>query len=98
MDALEAVGDDHAHAEQARAFGCPVARAAGAIFFASDHDQRRFFGGVAHGGFVDAQLFTAGLVHGHTAFDAGCHDVAQADVGEGAAHHHFMVHAARAVI
>ena len=34
MDALEAVGDDRAHAEEARAFRGPVARAAGAVFLA----------------------------------------------------------------
>ena len=41
MDALEALRDDRLHAEQARALGGPVARAAGAVFLAGDDDQRR---------------------------------------------------------
>ena len=40
VDALEAFGDDGFHAEQERALGGPVARAAHAVIFAGEDDQR----------------------------------------------------------
>ena len=36
-------------------------------------------------------------MHGHAAFDAGHHLVLDADIGEGAAHHHFVIAAPRAI-
>ena len=44
VDALVAFGDDGVDAEQARAFGGPVAGGAGAVFFAGQNNQRRAFG------------------------------------------------------
>ena len=41
MDTLEALGNHGLHAEQHRAFGGPVARRAGAVLLAGQHDQRR---------------------------------------------------------
>ncbi|MNG24861.1 hypothetical protein D3C84_1096350 [compost metagenome] len=49
---------------------------------------------VAHGGVVDRQFFAGGDVVGVAAFFAVEHFVADADVGEGAAHHHLVVAAA----
>ena len=40
MDALEALGDHRAHAEQLRALGRPVARGACAVFLAGEDDER----------------------------------------------------------
>ena len=40
VDALEALRDHGAHAEQQRALRRPVARRAGAVLLARDHDQR----------------------------------------------------------
>src|SRR6266852_243751 len=40
MDPFEVLGDHRAHAEQQRALGGPIARGAGAVFLARDHDQR----------------------------------------------------------
>src|SRR5579883_2483204 len=40
VDALEALGDDGAHAEEPRALGRPIARRAGAVFLAGDDDER----------------------------------------------------------
>src|SRR6478735_971927 len=53
MDALEALGDDGANAEQVRALGRPVARGAGAVFLAGQNHERHAFRLVAHGGVVD---------------------------------------------
>ncbi len=39
VDALEALRDDGLHAEQLRALGGPVARAAGAVFLAGEDDE-----------------------------------------------------------
>ncbi len=97
VDALVALGDDGAHAEQARALGGPVARRARAVLLAGDHDRRHAVGEVAHRRVVDAHLLAARLVQGDPALGTGRHKVAQADVGEGAAHHHLVVAAARAV-
>jgi hypothetical protein len=44
VDALEAFDDHGAHAEQGGALRRPVARRAGAIFLARDHDERRAVG------------------------------------------------------
>ena len=97
MDALEAFGDHRLHAEQVGAFRRPVARGAGAVFLAGDHHQRHAAGLVAHRGVVDRQLLVARVVDGVAAFFAAEHQVLDADVGEGAAHHHVVVAAARAV-
>ena len=43
VDALEALGDHRAHAEQPRALRRPVARRAGAVFLAGEDDQRHAF-------------------------------------------------------
>ena len=69
VDALEALRDDGLHAEQARALGRPVARAAGAVFLAGDDDERRARLLVLHRGVVDAHLLAAGLVLGDAALD-----------------------------
>ena len=41
MDALVALGDHRADAEQIRPLGRPVAGRAGAVFLSGQHDQRR---------------------------------------------------------
>ena len=97
MDTLETFGDHGAHAEQRGALGCPVAAGAGAIFLAGDDHQRRAIGLVGHGSIIDGELLARREVARHAPFDARHHFVADADVGEGAAHHHFMVAAARAI-
>src|SRR5690606_40412986 len=48
VDALEALDDYRAHAEQAGALGGPVAARAGAVFLAGDHHQRGPVGLVLH--------------------------------------------------
>ncbi|MNR22538.1 hypothetical protein D3C85_1394970 [compost metagenome] len=52
---------------------------------------------VAHGGVVDRDFFPGRNVDRVAAFLAAEHFVAYADVGKGAAHHHFMVATPRAV-
>jgi hypothetical protein len=95
VDALEALDDDGAHAEQVGALRRPVARGAGAIFLAGDDDHRRAVGLVLHRHVIDRHDFIA--IAAHAALDAGDHLVLDADVGEGAAHHHLMMAAARAI-
>ena len=97
MDALVALGDHGAHAEQVRALGGPVARRAGAVLLAGEQDQRHALLAVALGRVEDRHLLAVGEVRGPRALAARDEQVAQADVGEGAAHHHLVVAAARAV-
>ena len=103
MDALEALGDDRAHAQKARALGRPVAGGAIAIFLARQQHERGLLGLIAHGGVIDRDAVARGIMggeaaFGHVAVGLLVHEVLDADIGEGAAHHHFMVAAPRAVL
>ena len=91
VNALEAFRQYRFDPQQVGTFGGPVAARAGAVFLAGDHHQRRAFLLVAHRRVVDRQLLATGHVQGVATFFARQHFVADADVGEGAAHHHFMV-------
>ena len=66
-----------------------------------DHDQRHAVGLIAHRGIEDRHLLAgrlrAGIIDRVAAFAAAHHLVPDADIGEGAAHHHFVIAAARAV-
>ncbi|MDX6694663.1 MAG: hypothetical protein QOF02_2266 [Blastocatellia bacterium] len=97
MNALEALRDDGLHAEQARAFGRPVTRTARAVFVARKDDERNVRRLIMNRSVVDAHLLVDGLQASHAAFDAGNHQIPDADVGERAAHHHMMIAAPRAV-
>ena len=98
VDALVALGDHRAHAQQQRALGRPVARGAGAVLLAREHDQRHAFGaGTARRRRRSSCASPAGRCSGDAALDAGHQQVLEADVGERAAHHHPVVAAARAV-
>ena len=97
VDALERLGDDRAHAQQQRALGRPVAAGAVAVERAGQHHQRRARLLVGHRGVVDARDLAGGQVLGPVALLAAGELVAQADVAEGAAHHHLVVAAPRAV-
>ena len=103
MDALERLRDHGLDAEQVGALGRPVARRAVAVFDAGEHDERHALGLVAHRGIVDRHVLAGRIVDRVAAFlDVAVrilvHEVLDADVGEGAAHHHFMVAAPRAVL
>src|SRR5581483_4124666 len=52
---------------------------------------------VLHGGVEDGHLFAVGQVAGEAALALGDHLVAQSNIGERPAHHHFVIAAARAV-
>src|SRR5579884_2884380 len=97
MDPLVALGDDRLDAEQHRALGRPVAGTAGAVLFAGNDEKRRALLPVALGGIEDAHHLAAGLERRPVPFLAGRHLIAQPDVAEGAADHHLVVAAARAV-
>ncbi len=60
-------------------------------------DQRHALLLVLHGRIVDAHLLTIRQVQGQPAFDPGHQPVLQADVGKGAARHHPVVAAPRAI-
>ncbi len=103
MDAFERLSDDGLYAEQVGALGGPVARRAVAVFDTGEHDERHAFGLIALRGIVDGRALARRLVDGVAAFDdvAGVildHEVLDADVGERAAHHDFVVAAARSVL
>ena len=96
MNALEALGDDHLHAEQAGALGGPVTAGTGAVFLAGDNDERGAGGLIGHGRIIDGSLLAI-RAEGVAAFFAAEHQVLDADVGEGAAGHDAVVAAAAAV-
>src|SRR6266581_4085540 len=102
MDALEALHDHRAHAEQQRALRRPVARAARPVLLAAEHHGRDAFGDVFHRRLVDRHLLAGRLVDSDAAFGARAvglhrkHQVLDAHVAEGAAHHDLVVAAARA--
>ena len=84
--------------EQRGALGRPVARRAGAVLLARQHDERRALLEVVLGGLEDGRLLAVlGEVAGEAALGARRQLVAQPDVGERAADHHLVVAAARAV-
>src|SRR3546814_13763597 len=66
-------------------------------FLARDDHERRSFRLVFHRRVIDRHLRAARDVLGDSAFHAGRHFVTDADVGDGAAHHHFLVTAPRAI-
>ena len=79
------------------ALGRPVSRGAGAVFLAREHHERHALRLVGHGRVVDRHLGAVRHVAGDAALGAGRELVADADVGKGAAHHHVVVAAPRAV-
>src|ERR671916_2055680 len=96
VDALEALGDDRPYAEQERALRGPVARGARAVLLAGEHQQGHALLLVLEARLVDRGLLPVGEVDGVAALLL--HElVTQADVAEGAAHHHLVVAAPRAV-
>src|SRR5689334_6530752 len=97
MDALERFGDDRTHAEQGRAFRGPVARGAGAVLLAGDDDERRPAGDELHRDVVNRPGLAARFGGSPPTLLATGQLVAEPNVGERAAHHHFMIAAARAV-
>ncbi len=97
MDALEAFGDHGAHAEEPWPFRRPVARRAGAVLPSREHDQRRALGGILERGVVDGHLLAIGQMDRKGPFRSGGEQILEPNVRERAAHHHFVVAAARAV-
>ncbi len=107
VDALKAARHHGLDAQQLRALGGPVTAGAGAVFLAGKHHRGCLLCHVLHGRVEDEHLLAPQrplvLEHRDAAFLAraigrGCnHEVLDAHVGEGAAHHHIVVAAARAV-
>src|SRR2546426_12844176 len=97
MDALEAFGDHGAHAEKPWPLRRPVARRAGAVLLSREHYQRRALGGVLERGVVDGHLLTLGQMDRKGPFGSRREQILEPDVRERAAHHHFVIAAARSV-
>ncbi len=103
MDALEGFGDDGAHAEKPRALRRPVARRSIAISGAGEDDERHALGLVFHGRVEDRHFLAIGPMPGQAAFRHRAiglleDEILDADIGEGAAHHNFVIAAPRAVL
>ncbi len=96
MDTLKALRDHGLDAQQVCPLGCPVAGGACAILLTAEDHQWSALGLIGHRGVIDRHLAAIGAF-GVAAFDAIEHLVLDADVGEGAAHHHLVVATARAV-
>ena len=97
VDALVRLRDHGLHAEQLRALRRPVARRAGAVLLARDHDQRRPLGEITLRRVEDRHLLAARHVHRPRPLGSLDEQVAQPHVRERAAHHHLVIAAARAV-
>src|SRR3974390_1269785 len=98
MDALERLSYNCAHAEQDGALGSPVARRAGAVFLASEDDERHAFCFVLHRSIVHRHPLLRRIMDRVAALDTRNHLVLDANVGEGAAHHYLVIAASRAVL
>ena len=97
MDALEALGQHRLDAEQERAFRGPVSRRSGSVFLAGDHQERHAVGLVPHRRVVDRHHLALRKERRPSAFRSRRQLIAQPDVRERAAHHDFVIAAARAV-
>src|ERR1700722_7827301 len=96
MDALETFGDDRVNAKQLRAFGRPIARGAGTVFFAGDDNQWNFGLLKGFGGFVDRGALAV-RAQREAAFDAGYKQILEPDIGEGSSDHHLVIATACAI-
>ena len=97
MDPLVALGDHGLHAEQVRPLRGPVAGRARPVLLSRDHDQRRPLREVALRDLEDRPLLARREMHRPRALRARHEQVAQPHVREGAANHHLVVAAPRAV-
>ena len=76
---------------KAGALGRPIPARTRAVLLARHHHQGRTLPLVAHGRIVNAQNFPRRPMNAVAALPVRGHFIANADVGEGAAHHHFVV-------
>jgi len=97
VDPLEAFCHHGFNAEKHGAFCSPVTAGARAVLFPREYNQRGSPLFVFHAGIIDWHLGAFRLELRHPTFCAWDHLVFDADIGKGAAHHHLVVPAARAV-
>src|SRR5262249_11073239 len=97
VNALEALRDDGAHAQQFSPLRRPIARATRAVLLPGDDHQRDAARLVTYRTVEDANLLAPRLIDRHAAFTARTHQVLDPHVGESAARHHAVVAAPRAV-
>ena len=95
VDALEALGDHGAYAQKQRSLGGPVARRAGAVLLAREHDERHALRPVLLSRVEDRDLGAIGEVPRPVTLARG-KSVAKADVAERPPLHHLVVAPSRA--
>src|SRR6267154_5533799 len=97
MNPLVTFRNHFAYTQQLRAFGRPIARRSRPVFFARQNDQRHPSLAVFHRSIVNTHLLATRLIRSPTAFRPRRQLILQLYVRNRAAHHHFMISAARAV-
>mmetsp|Transcript_26275 Transcript_26275/g.62209 ORF Transcript_26275/g.62209 Transcript_26275/m.62209 type:complete len:395 (+) Transcript_26275:4406-5590(+) len=101
VDALEALGHDGLDAQQLRALGGPVAARPGAVLLAGEDHGGRALGDIGHCGVVDRRLLAVlqreAAFHPRAVLAGRQHQVLDPHIGKGAAHHHIVIAAARAI-
>src|SRR5437763_15510320 len=91
MDPLVALRDHEPDAEERGPLGRPVAARPAAVLLPREHRQGDALAPVPLGGVEDREHLSAREMGRPRALGPGCELVAEPDVGERAAHHHFVV-------
>ena len=97
MDALKTLGQDRLDSQQQGPFRCPVTARPRPVLLAGDDNQWRPLLFILDGSIENRRLPAIGKLAGKATLDACDQFVLQADVGEGASHHDFMIAAPRTV-
>ncbi len=97
MYSFEALRDHGSDAQKVGPFRRPVARAARAVLLARQHHQRHALLAILLRRVEDAHLLAVGEMQRPVALALGRELVTEADIAEGAAHHHLMIAPPRAV-
>src|SRR5215470_19505876 len=91
MNALERLADHRANPQQGCSLRSPVPRRAGTVLPAGEYDERHALALVSHRGIVDWHLIAGRIMDRDAALDAWNHLILDADIGERAPHHYFVV-------
>ena len=96
MNALKAFRNHSFNPQKRSAFGRPIPAGAGAILFATKYHQWGALFLVGHRGIINRRL-VAVWTQCIATFYPVQHFILDADIGEGATHHHLVIAAARAI-
>jgi len=86
-----------ARTRAALVLGRPIARRTAAVLLPGEYQQRRFCGAIFRRRIEDRHFFAVRQMPGVSAFAMRREFVAQTHVGKRAAHHHFVIAAARPI-